>query len=288
MRNSFRVEYAAELLAFLFSKWPDAKKTKLRQWLKHGAVQVNGRSLTQFNHPLKPGDVVSLFPGGMRNLGCLPRGLELVFEDSSLIVIEKPADLLSIASESEREKTAHALLMNYVKGGHVQSRERVWIVHRLDRETSGLMVFAKTKTAKLTLQANWNLTGKRYLAVVEGHPPADQGIFRTHLDESTPFKVHCAPPSPQTRLAITHYHVIKQTANHTLIELKLETGRRNQIRVQLAEAGCPIVGDKKYGAVTDPVGRLALHATSLHFPHPASGELCRFESPLPERLALLV
>ncbi len=288
MPVSFRVEDPAELLAFVFAKCPDVKKTKLRQWLKHGAVQVNGRSLTQFNYPLKPGDEVSLSSGERRNLGRLPQGLEVVFEDSSLIVIEKPTNLLSMGSESEREKTAHALLMNYVKSGHVQSRERVWIVHRLDRETSGLMVFAKTKAAKRTLQTNWNLTDKRYQAVVEGHPPAELGIFRTYLDESRPFKVQKAPPSPQTRLAITHYHAVKRTANHTLIELKLETGRRNQIRVQLAEAGCPIVGDKKYGAVTDLVGRLALHATSLHFPHPVSGELCRFESPLPERLARLV
>jgi 23S rRNA pseudouridine1911/1915/1917 synthase len=214
--------------------------------------------------------------------------MRVVFEDASLIVIEKPANLLSIATETERDRTAHALLMNYVKGGQPRSRERVWIVHRLDRETSGLMVFAKTEPAKRKLQADWNLADKRYRAVVEGRPPASQGVLRTHLDESGPFKVHGAPPSLRTRLAITHYHVIKHSAIRSLIELKLETGRRNQIRVHLAEAHCPIIGDQKYGAVTNPAGRLGLHAASLHFPHPVSGELCRFESPLPEQLARLV
>ena len=206
----------------------------------------------------------------------------------SLIVIEKPEGLLSMASETERHKTAYAFLTDYVRRGNPRSPERVWIVHRLDRETSGLMVFAKTEAAKRALQSHWRQADKRYLAVVEGNPPADQGVFSSHLDESGPFKVYSAPPSEQTRHAVTNYRVIKQNATRTLIELTPETGRRNQIRVHLADAGCPIIGDQKYGARTNPARRLGLHASSLQFKHPASGAPLQFESPLPRDLVGLV
>ena len=164
----------------------------------------------------------------------------------------------------------------------------MWIVHRLDRETSGLMVFAKSETAKRTLQAHWYETEKRYLAVVEGHPPADQGVLSSHLDESRPFKVYSAPLSDRTRHAVTRYRMLKRNATRVLIELMPETGRRNQIRVQLADAACPIIGDHKYGARTNPARRLGLHASGLQFKHPLSGALLRFESPLPPDLARLL
>ncbi len=289
MPASHTVEHPAELLAFLFACRPEVKKTKVRQWLKHGSVEVNGKLITRFNHPLQTGDVVSIrTKGGVRTKGLLPPGMKVLFEDASLIVIEKPENLLSTASKTERDKTAYAFLTDYVRRGQPRSRERVWIVHRLDRETSGLMVFAKTEAAKRALQANWHKVDKRYLAVVEDNPPADHGVLKSHLDESGPFKVYSAPPSKRTRLAVTHYRVMKQIATRTLIELTLETGRRNQIRVHLADAQCPIIGDQKYGARTNPARRLGLHASSLQFKHPLSGELLRFENPLPQDLARLV
>jgi 23S rRNA pseudouridine1911/1915/1917 synthase len=150
------------------------------------------------------------------------------------------------------------------------------------------MVFAKTESAKQTLQEQWSQTEKRYLAIVEGRPPEEEGELRSHLDESRPYKVHAAKESSRTRLAITRYKVIKQTEHRSLLELTLETGRRNQIRVQLAEAGCPVVGDDKYGPAKEPFPRLALHASYLSFPHPVTGEPCEFESPLPSQLARLV
>jgi 23S rRNA pseudouridine1911/1915/1917 synthase len=289
MPVAYTVERPAELLAFLLACRPEVKKTKVRQLLEHGSVQVNGRSITQFNHPLRIGDVVVI-----RNKAevCaevrLPPGMRVLFEDASLIVIEKPENLLSMASETERAKTAYALLTDYVRRGNSRSPERVWIVHRLDRETSGLMVFAKTEAAKRALQANWHETDKRYLAVVEGKPPADHGVLRSHLDEGSPSKVYSAPPSKRTRHAVTNYRVVKRIATRTLIELTPETGRRHQIRVHLADVGCPIIGDRQYGARTNPARRLGLHASSLQFNHPVSGELLRFESPLPQELARLV
>jgi 23S rRNA pseudouridine1911/1915/1917 synthase len=289
MPNSHRVEQPAELLAFLLLHWPEVKRTKVRQWLKHGQTLVNGEVVTRHDHPLFPGDIVSIDTGGQsRAEGVLPKGMRIIFEDEAVLVIEKPADLLSIATEGQKEKTAHAHLMKYINGGQARGKKRIWIVHRLDRETSGLMVFAKTESAKETLQAKWSQTEKRYLAIVEGRLPAAEGELRSHLDESRTYKVHAAKESARTRLAITEYKVIQQTATRSLLELTLRTGRRNQIRVQLAQAGCPVLGDTKYGPENQPATRLALHASSLSFPHPVTGNQCEFESPLPEQLARLV
>lgn len=284
------VEQPAELLAFLFASHADLKKAKVRQWLKHGSVQVNGRSITQFNHPLQAGDVVSIRDKSeVLSTSMLPFGMEILFEDASLIVIDKPAGLLSMANETERERTAYAHLTKYVRQGKPRSPERVFIVHRLDRETSGLMVFARSEAVKAALQAEWSEADKRYLAVVEGNTKSDAGVISSHLDESQPYLVYSVrQPNEQTRPAVTNYRVLKRSEEYSLLELNLKTGRRNQIRVHLADEKCPVVGDAKYGARTNPVRRLALHACLLQFPHPVSGELLRFESPLPAELAGLV
>jgi 23S rRNA pseudouridine1911/1915/1917 synthase len=286
MVATYPVEHPATLLAFLAARHPLAKKTTIRQWVKQASVHVNGRAVTRARHPLQAGDVVAIHPtGDVLATGPLPRGLKLVYEDTSLIVIDKPENLLSMASDSQREKTAYAFLMHYVRRGQRRGAERIWIVHRLDRETSGLMVFARTEGAKRELQAQWPQVEKRYLAIVEGAPPADSGVLRCHLDESNPWKVHIAPPGQRTRHAVTRYRVIQQRASLTLIEVTTETGRRHQIRVQLADAGCPIIGDEKYGARSNPARRLGLHASLLRFPHPVSGECLTFESALPRPLA---
>lgn len=253
------------------------------------AVQVNGKSVTRGNHSLQTSDVVSIRGmGEVRAEGILAKGMKVLFDDESVIVIEKPQKLLSMASATERDKTAYAILTDYVRRGSRRSPHRVWIVHRLDRDASGLMVFAKTEAAKRALQADWPNVEKRYLAVVEGKPPADQGVLSSHLDESGPFKVFVVAPSERTRQAVTEYRLKKQTETCALLELTIKTGRRNQIRVQLAHAKCPIVGDDKYDARTNPARRLGLHASSLRFKHPLTQELLAFESPLPRALARLL
>jgi 23S rRNA pseudouridine1911/1915/1917 synthase len=276
----------AELLTYCFSAWPEVKKTQMRSWLKHQAITVNGRPISQFNHPLQPGDVVAVrhdrFAAPKTVLG---GGLKIYHEDADVIVIEKPSGLLSIASEAEQEKTAYRLLTEHVRRGNPLGKERVWIVHRLDRETSGLMVFAKTREAKEFLQSGWERATKIYEAVVEGHLPAEAGTLESDLDESNPYKVFSVRRNANTRHAVTHYRVLAQDPRRSLVELTLETGRRHQIRVQLAEAGCPILGDKKYGARTNPAHRLALHSCALQFPHPRTGKNLRFTSPLPKELA---
>lgn len=289
MPRPITVQQPAELLALLFATWPDEKKKQIRNWLKFQSITVNGRPVSQFNHPLQPGDVVAV-----RNerfaipKSVLPSGIRIFFEDAHLLVIGKPAGLLSMASESEEEKTAYFQLTAYLRQGRDEARDRVWIVHRLDRETSGLMIFGKTAAVKTTFQAAWEQVEKTYEAVVEGRLKSDAGTFESDLDESDILRVRSAPPDERTRHARTAYRVLARREWRTLVELTLETGRRHQIRVHLADAGCPIVGDPKYGAKSDPAKRLALHATSLRFPHPVTGVEMRFTSPLPKELAKLV
>lgn len=283
------VDQPAELLSYLFAAWPSAKRKQVRTWLKYQAVLVNGRVVTQFNHPLKRGNVVAIrsdrYAAPDTVVGA---GIKVHFEDATLIVIEKPPDLLTIASVAEQEKTAYFQLTDYLRAGDPRAHERVWIVHRLDRETSGIMVFAKTPVAKAILQTGWDQAEKRYLAVVEGFLPDDQGTFQSWLDEANPFKVFSVPRTPNTRHAVTHYRVRKRSRGRTLVELTLETGRRHQIRVHLAEAGYPVVGDLKYGAKTNPAKRLGLHAWTLRFPHPVTNQKLCFEAALPAELARLV
>ena len=282
------VDQSAELLRYLFAAWPSTAKKQVRTWLKHQAVLVNGRVVTQFNHPLKPGDAVAIRSGRYAAPDTvIAGGIKVHFEDATLIVIDKPPDLLTIASEAEQEKTAYFQLTEYLRTGS-RTRERVWIVHRLDRETSGLMVFAKTPEAKSILQTGWDAVEKRYQAVVEGLLPNDKGTFQSWLDETNPFKVFSVSRGAATRRAVTHYRVLKRNRGRTLVELTLQTGRRHQIRVHLADAGCPVVGDTKYSAKTNPAKRLGLHAWMLRFPHPVTHQELRFESPLPAGLARLV
>jgi 23S rRNA pseudouridine1911/1915/1917 synthase len=285
MSNPRTVTKPSPLLEYLFAAWSEAKRKQVRTWLKMGAVAVNGRGVTRFDHPLRPGDQVAILPKGIAAPETvLPGGLRIRHEDEAILVVEKPAGLLSIATDEGEGRTAYAILTDHVRGGNRQSRARVWIVHRLDRETSGLMVFAKTEPAKRALQENWEAAEKKYLAVVEGAPPAASGLLESHLDESDPARVRVAEAGASSRRAATRYRVKKKGRATALLELTLETGRRHQIRVQLAAAGCPIVGDKRYGARTNPVRRVALHAARLAFPHPVTGEKVQFESVLPGEL----
>ncbi len=289
MPKSRTVDQPAELLPFLFTSWPDEKRKQVRTWLKFQAVTVNDRPVSQFNHPLQPGDVVAIRSDRFAApKTTLPSGLKICFEDAAVIVIDKPANLLSIATEAEQERTAYFQLTDYLRRGNEQARDRVWIVHRLDRETSGLMVFAKTEQAKRALQTGWDEATKRYEAVVEGRLRDDAGTFSSDLDERNLLRVFSAPPSEFTRHAVTHFRVLARREWRTLVELSLETGRRHQLRVQLADAGCPIIGDKKYGAKSDPVKRLGLHACGLRFPHPETRREMSFESPMPKELLKLV
>jgi 23S rRNA pseudouridine1911/1915/1917 synthase len=290
MHPSKTVSDPAPLLPFLFAAWPEVKKTKVRQWLKYGAVTVNGRPVTKHDHPLKQGDVIAIRPEKPDPAAeSLPEGMRILFEDDSILVIDKPANLLSVATDKGMEQTAYTAATDYVRQRSRKPASRVWIVHRLDRETSGVMVFARTEAAKQFLQKEWQRMEKLYVAVVEGQPPKREGTLRHHLDESQPHRVFIRAAAPDTREAVTHYRVIRTDGERTLVELRLETGRRHQIRIQTAEVGCPVAGDPKYGKQASGKGRrLALHASMLKIIHPVTGEAMTFESPLPAELAGLL
>lgn len=286
MPDSFKVREPSELLPFLFARWPDAKKKQVRTWLKFRAVTVNGTATSQFDLPLKPGDVVALrtvrFSGAR---AVLDMKIKLVFEDASLLVVEKPENMLTVASAAEREKTVSAQLAAYLREEKHQRTDRPWTIERLDRETSGLMVFARTEEIKNRMRAAWGASVKRLEAVVEGRPPAAEGVLESHLDERNAFKVRIAArEGPETRRAVTRYRVLGQEGRRTWLSLEPETERRHQVRVQLAAIRCPIAGDKKYGARTDPIRRLALHVVHLEFTHPVTGKAVRFDSPLPAKM----
>ena len=281
---------ATTLLNFLLATWPDqVNRTKAKRWLHHKAVLVNGQGQSQFDYPIKPGDVVAIAAGKFAAVGSkMPAGIKILHEDTSILVIEKPSGLLSIATDKGEKETAYYKTSNYLKNRG--QNERIFIVHRLDRDTSGVMVLAKTPTAKRLLQANWDHTvAKRYIALVEGTPKLPQGTLRSHLDESRPEKVLAFDePTELTRPAVTHYKTLKAGPIYTLVDISLETGRRNQIRVQFAQAGQPVAGDEKYGARSNPVRRLALHSSELSFPHPVTGKTILFRSPVPPSFSAAV
>ncbi len=279
---------AVELLSFLVEHWPDTKRTRIKQWLKFGSVRVNGEPVARGDHLLEPGDKVDVVLERARRVSFepLPAGLNIVHEDEAIIVLNKGEGWLTVALDSGRGRTAYAALMDHVRAS--EPRSRVWIVHRLDRETSGLIVFAKTESGKRALQKEWGRAEKIYLAVVEGAVKSEGGTLRCHLDESKPFRVRRVPPGDDTREAVTHFRVLDRAADRSMLELKIETGRRHQIRVQLSGMGHPVVGDERYGARTNPAGRLGLHAARLSFLHPASGESMTFEAPLPPVLGKLI
>ncbi len=289
MRASFTASEDGPLLPFLFAHLPEVKRLKVRQWLKYEGVSVNGVVVVRSDHALLTGDLIAIAPTAKAAPGPrLPAGMVIRYEDDAVIVIEKPANLLSIATDAGGESTAYTALNDYVRGDKRNRQARIWIVHRLDRETSGLMVFARTEAAKRALQENWNLASKRYFAVTDGAPPRDEGTLVDHLDESSAFRVRITRRSENTREAITHYRVVRRTARRTLFELTLETGRRHQIRVQLAGIQCPIVGDPKYHPAGAEGKRMALHSCALSFPHPVSGERHAFTSDLPMEMARLL
>ena len=288
MSENRTVKAASTLLPYLFENWPDMKRTRIKQWLKYGSVRVNSQAVTRHDHPLEPGDKVTIKVerAPRTKAAPMPAGLKIVYEDEAIIVLDKGAGWLTVATDSGKGRTAYAALTDHVRA--TDARNRVWIVHRLDRDTSGLIVFAKTEPFKRILQRNWHQFDKTYLAVAEGIIKRDSGTLRCHLNEEFSLRVRSVPPDEDTREAITHFKVLKRSQNTTLVELKLETGRRHQIRVHLSDMGHPIVGDKPYGAVTDPAKRLALHSSELHFTHPETGDKMDFVLPLPDSLAKLV
>ena len=306
--QTFKVAHTATLLPYLLEIFPGQSRTSVKNLLSKGQVLVNGEGYTAFDHPLKAGDTLTILPKGISIARSTRKdareqvtkaGVKILFEDEHYLVVDKPSGMLTVATHKEKD-TLYALLNTYVKvNARMQRKEdliagrepdrstaKVWIVHRIDRGTSGVLVFAKDERAKDILQSKWKdlVVERKYVAWLEGSLEKERGAVQTWLLENPKSLKMTSFPSEvkDGQLAITHYRVLSRSRHYTQVEFSLETGRKNQIRVHAAELGHPIAGDDKYGAETNPVKRLALHAATLVFRHPFTGKTVRCASPLPE------
>ncbi|HOW58097.1 MAG TPA: RluA family pseudouridine synthase [Candidatus Omnitrophota bacterium] len=295
--RTFTVKDPALLLEYLFKKLSDTKKTRVRQCLKFGSVLVNDKVVTRFDHPLMSGDKVSVCSVKESQPVVKPQfGIEVMYEDDAIIVIRKPAGLLTISTEKIAIKTAFFATNEYLcerdsdflrleqrEQGRAFRKKKIFVVHRLDREASGLLVFAKTLEAKQQLQSHWSEVTKKYYAVVTGMPEKAKGTITSFLRENKFLNVYSSKRPEDAKLSTTRYQVLHSTEKYSLLEIKLETGRKHQIRVHLSEMGNPILGDERYGSKARFTGDgIALHAYYLAFAHPASGQPMIFRSPLPQ------
>jgi 23S rRNA pseudouridine1911/1915/1917 synthase len=270
----------ALLLDFLLKNMSEKSRNSVKSFLKHGQIVVNGKTVTRYDYPLKSGDKIIV--GNHRSIveKNIPQ-LRILYEDDDIIVIDKEAGLLTITTGSGIDTTAVSLLKDYVQ--KQSPYNKIYTVHRLDQLTSGVLVFAKNSESQHQLRDNWRdmVTKRTYVAVVEGKMDESEGKISSWLTENKKnYMVYSSPVDNGGKLAITKYKVLQTSDQFSLLELELETGRKNQIRVHLKDLGHPIVGDRKYGSTTS-IGRIALHARVLEFYHPTSGEIMHFETPVP-------
>ena len=263
-------------------------RTKVKHLLAQGAIAADGATLKRGDHPLAPGLVVTINSAREMKAELRTSPVPIVYEDEAIVLIDKPAGLLSVATEKEKKRTAFCLLNNFLKERARVAGERILVVHRLDRDTSGLLVFAKSDEVKRRMQEQWPGTLKRYVALVEGVPREKSGEISSYLKEHKNLLVRSVGRGGEGKLSVTGYQVVQAGSGYALLTVTLNTGRKNQIRVHLAELGHPLAGDRKYGATSDPLGRLALHAEFLAFPHPLTGNPCEFRAPVPVRFFQLM
>lgn len=281
-------EDPAPLMQFIEEKMPDAKRTDIKRWLKYGHLSVDGQVSHRFDTAVLPGSEILLNLTRPFVVFRHPR-IELVYEDDDVLVINKGYGMLSVSTDSrKREENAYDIMRNYVKD--VDPRNKLWVVHRLDRHTTGLMMFAKSERANEVLRHNWNniILERLYVAVLEGYLEQEKGYVKSRLTENSRYVVYSTDVPGEGRVAVTHYEVMARGNGYTLAHFSLDTGRKNQIRVHASEMGHPIAGDRKYGASTSPIGRLALHAQTLRFAHPVTKKDMNFESPVPKEFYRMV
>ena len=281
---TFKVKEQNELMKFLIENLPNKNRNNIKSLLKNKQVLVDGAAISQFNHPLNPGQEVMITESRFSDKDM--KGIKVVYEDEYLIAIEKASGILSIATDKEREKTAYNIVKNYVKSRN--PLEKLFIVHRLDRETSGVMIFAKTEEMQQLLQTNWQkmVLERTYVAVVEGKVEKNSDTIISYLKENSAFVTFSSDKEIEgSKKAVTHYTVLKRSKGFSLVEANIETGRKNQIRVHMQSLGHSVVGDKKYGATTNPLGRLGLHAKSIIFKHPKTGKVLSFQTGIPAKFS---
>lgn len=288
--DSILVWTAAEestLMQCLEAKLTDHKRTSIKALMKYNQVALNSMPTSQFDQPVHVGDTLSVNFTRPFVVFSHPR-IKLVYEDNDIIVINKGSGILSVSTDNVKDGTAYSILRDYLK--KKDPRLMLFVVHRLDRDTSGLMMFAKNVEAKEAMQHNWNnmVLGRRYVAVVEGKVEQEEGVVKSYLAETSQFEVYSTQNPDEGQLAITRFKRLQCNNGYSLMELSLDTGRKNQIRVHMKDLGHPIVGDRKYGAKASPIHRLGLHARTLHFAHPVTKKEMLFETPIPSRFLSLL
>lgn len=273
------VKEEAPLLEWLL-KNVNESRTKIKATLQGRGIRVDGKTVTQFDFTLQPGMKVAVSKTKRNQHSFKSRYVKIVYEDRWLIVVEKNIGILSMAA-GHSSLNVKSVLDDYFK----KSRQKctAHVVHRLDRDTSGLMVYAKDIETEQILEHNWHqiVYDRRYVAVLSGEVIQDEGTIENWLKDNKAYVTYSSPTDNGGKLAITHYHVMARTTEHSLVEFKLETGRKNQIRVHASDMGHPVCGDPKYGNGDDPLHRLCLHAWLLCFTHPVTGQPMEFETPVP-------
>lgn len=282
---TYTVVFEAELLAFLFESCKGQGRNSVKALLKHKQIFVNGKNISRHDYLLHPGDTVDIKKSSAvtRYDGCV---LPVLFEDEFLIAVDKPSGMLSVGTETQKENTAYSHLNAYIKKQNPGGR--IFLLHRLDRDTSGVILFAKDPDVQKTMQDTWNtvISERLYFAVVEGVVEKDQDSIISYLTEDKNHHVFSSPVDNGGQRAVTLYRVLKRGGNRTLLELGLETGRKNQIRVHLQSIGHSVSGDVKYGGHKNKIGRLSLHAGTIAFKHPVTGETVRIESTIPDSFSV--
>ena len=281
----YTVEEDAQLLDWLIANLKGLSRNKVKDTLHGRGIKVNGKIVTQFDHPLTRGMKISVSKS-KKNDTFKSRYVNLVYEDPYLVVIEKKPGILSMAA-GHKSLNVKTVLDDYFR--QTKQRCTAHVVHRLDRDTSGLMVYAKDMQTEQTLEHEWHniVYDRRYVAVVSGEMEEDEGTIANWLKDNKAYVTYSSPVDNGGKYAVTHFHVLDRTTEHSLVEYKLETGRKNQIRVHSADMNHPVCGDVKYGNGDDPIHRLCLHAYMLHFFHPVTRARMEFETPIPSQFRML-
>lgn len=284
--ENFIIDEPCRLLDFMMKALAPRSRSEIKSYLIHNQVQHNGQTTTQFDEQLQHGDqVVINFTRPFATL--TNRMVRLIYEDDDLVVIEKQSGLLTVpAGPDRREKTAQKIVDEYVyaKDGY----SHAYVCHRLDQYTSGILIFAKNSHVQQLMRDSWNIyvVERRYMAICEGVPEKEEGEVRSYLVENAAMKVYSTNDPEKGKLSVTRYKVNKVVGDYSQIDIQILTGRKNQIRVHMSDLGCPVAGDRKYGAQSNPCGRLMLHNYVLQFIHPVTKENLRFELPLPKNFQI--